>query len=448
MKELKCPKCGNMITVDEADYALILNQVRNAEFDAEIERRVKSLEKQYKSERELASSKLQNEYDNKLNENKNALTSMRTELERVKNDRDAQIENLKLQIKSLKDQQENNKALAVADKESEIARLNEVIKQNDAMIRAAVLEEKDKFNKEIRMREIEIGELKNSIQSEKTLAKAGMENLKRSHEQEVKILQEQIASYRDMKTKMSTKMIGETLEQHCSNSFELGLRPLMPNAYFGKDNDVVDGTKGDFIFRDFEDDTEYISIMFEMKNEADETATKHKNDDFLKKLDEDRRKKGCEFAVLVSMLESDNELYNAGIVNKTYKYPKMYVIRPQFFVPLIMLLVETSKKSIALKKELAIERSKSIDVTNFENELQDFKEKFGRNYELASNKFRKAIEEIDKTIDHLQKTKAELIGSENNLRLANDKATELTVKKLTKNNPTMKAYFENAKVID
>ncbi|MBQ7717318.1 MAG: DUF2130 domain-containing protein, partial [Prevotella sp.] len=223
------------------------------------------------------------------------------------------------------------------------------------------------------------------------------------------------------------------------------IRPMMPQAYFEKDNEAVDGTKGDFVFRDYEDGTEYISIMFEMKNEMDTTATKHKNDDFLKKLDEDRRKKGCEFAVLVSLLEADNDLYNNGIVNKSHLYPKMYVIRPQFFVPFINLLVQTSKKSLEYKKQLILAQNKEVDVTNFENQLQDFKEKFGRNYRLASEKFRSAINEIDKTITHLQKVREALVGSEDDLRLANDKAEGLTIRKLTYKNPTMKEKFDEAR---
>lgn len=252
--------------------------------------------------------------------------------------------------------------------------------------------------------------------------------------------------YKDLKTRMSTKMIGETLEIHCSTLYNQMMRSMLPNAYFEKDNDASGGSKGDFIFRDFSDSgTEYVSIMFEMKNEADETATKHKNEDFFKKLDADRREKKCEFAVLVSLLEPDNELYNSGIVDVSYKYEKMYVIRPQFFLPIISLLVQTSRKSLEYKQQLEIAQSQSIDVTNFENQLLEFKERFANNYRLASEKFNKAIEEIDKSIDHLQKIKAALLGSENNLRLANDKAEALTIKKLTRNNPTMKAKFNEAR---
>lgn len=246
---------------------------------------------------------------------------------------------------------------------------------------------------------------------------------------------------------MSTKMVGETLEIHCSTEFNR-MRPLFPNAYFEKDNDASGGSKGDFIFRDYEDGFEYISIMFEMKNEMDQTATKHKNEDFLKKLDEDRRAKKCEFAVLVSLLEPESELYNTGIVDMSHRYPKMYVIRPQFFIPLITLLVQTSKKSIEYQRQLAIARSQSVDVTNFESRLNDFKEKFANNYRLASEKFKTAIDEIDKSITHLQKIKEALVGSERNLRLANDKADGLTIKKLTYNNPTMKEKFKEARAVE
>ena len=251
--------------------------------------------------------------------------------------------------------------------------------------------------------------------------------------------------YKDLKTRMSTKMVGETLEIHCSTLFNQMLRPVMPNSYFEKDNDATDGTKGDFIFRDSEDGTEYVSIMFEMKNEMDTTATKHKNEDFFKKLDEDRRKKNCEFAVLVSLLEPESELYNGGIVDVSYRYPKMYVIRPQFFIPLITLLVQTSKKSLEYKRQLLLAQSKEVDVTNFENKLLDFKNKFGRHYELASKKFDDAIKQIDDTIAKLLKVKENLLGSENNLRLANQDTEELTIRKLTYKNPTMKAKFDEAR---
>lgn len=447
MKELKCPNCGKTITVDEADYALILNQVRNDEFNAELERRADLLEKQYQSEKEVASTKLQSQFDQKLNDSKNTLANMQVELDKLKSEKESAIQNLQLQIKKIEAEQKTKEALALAEKEKEILQLKEQIKQNKTNVQMAVLEEQNKFNEVLRTKELEISQLRTNTEVVKSNATNEIALLKEQHTKEISMLNDQIDYYKELKTKMSTKMVGETLEQHCSIEFERNLRPLMPNASFGKDNDTSEGSKGDFIFRDSEDGMEYISIMFEMKNEMDTTASKHKNEDFLKKLDEDRRKKNCEFAVLVSLLESDNDLYNSGIVNKSHIYPKMYVIRPQFFIPFITLLVQTSKKSIALQRELAIAKNQSIDVTNFENELQDFKDKFGRNYRLASEKFHKAIEEIDKSIDHLQKIKDALLGSENNLRLANEKAEDLTVQKLTKNNPTMKELFKNAEVV-
>ena len=309
------------------------------------------------------------------------------------------------------------------------------------------MEERTKAQQTVQQKESEISNLRSAVELEKKEAKIHEAALIKQHEEQQRMMKEQVDYYKDLKTKMSTKMVGETLEQHCSIEFEQYIRPMMPDAYFAKDNDAADGSKGDFIFRDFEDGTEYISIMFEMKNEMDTTASKHKNDDFLKKLDEDRRKKGCEFAVLVSLLEADNDLYNNGIVNKSHLYPKMYVIRPQFFVPFINLLVQTSKKTLEYKKQLILAQSKEVDVTNFENQLEEFKERFGKNFRLASERFRTAIDEIDKTIDHLQKVRKALVGSEDNLRLANDKAEALTIRKLTYKNPTMKAKFEEARKV-
>ena len=313
-------------------------------------------------------------------------------------------------------------------------------------MKAILAEENNKTNIALQQKNSEIITLKNEIELQKKEKEIQKTNLIKTHEEEKKILQEQINYYKDLKTKMSTKMVGETLEQHCSIEFEKYLRPLLPNAYFEKDNDVVDGTKGDFIFRDREDDFEYVSIMFEMKNEIDTTANKHKNEDFFKKLNEDRKKKHCEFAVLVTLLEADNDRYNAGIVNVSYLYPKMYVIRPQFFIPFITIIVQAARKSLEYKKQLEFIKSKEIDITNFENQLLEFQDKFGKNYRIASEKFKKAIEEIDETIKHLQKVKDAIIGCDNNLRLANDKAEGLTIKKLTRNNPTMKEKFNAVKL--
>lgn len=434
MKELKCPKCGNVFKVDEADYAFIVSQVKTAEFEAEINRRLSELHERHKAEQELATAKTEQTFQSQLSKKELELGA-----------KDAEIERLKSQLAQIEVQKETELATALAAKDQEIAQLNSTIAQSDSKMQLAVMEERNKAQQTVQAKDNEITQLRSAVELEKREAQIHEAALIKQHEDQLRMKQEQVDYYKDMKTKLSTKMVGETLEQHCSIQFEQFIRPLMPNAYFDKDNDATDGTKGDFIFRDSEDGTEYISIMFEMKNEMDTTATKHKNDDFLKKLDEDRRKKGCEFAVLVSLLEAENDLYNNGIVNKSHLYPKMYVIRPQFFVPFINLLVQASKKSLEYKKQLILAQSKEVDVTNFENQLEEFKDKFGKNYRLASEKFHTAIDEIDKTIDHLQKVRKALVGSEDNLRLANDKAEGLTIRKLTYKNPTMKAKFEEAR---
>ncbi len=456
MKELKCPHCGQVFQVDEDDYASIVNQVKNAEFHSEIERRLKELEERHKAEQELATAMTKQEYILQLNQkqqelrDKNAAIEQikyaaKTQMDMIRGEKDAEIARLKDQLANIESQKKGELALALSEKDKTITRLNADIAQNANKLELALMEERNKAQQLVQDKDVEILKLQSAAQQMKNEAKIHEEALEKRHQEELRMKQEQIDYYKDLKTKLSTKMVGETLEQHCSIQFEQYIRPLMPNAYFDKDNDAADGTKGDFIFRDSEDGTEYISIMFEMKNEMDKTATKHKNDDFLKKLDEDRKKKGCEFAVLVSLLEADNDLYNNGIVNKSHLYPKMYVIRPQFFVPFINLLVQASKKSLEYKKQLMLAQSKEVDVTNFENQLEDFKDKFGKNYRLASERFQTAIDEIDKTIDHLQKVKSALIGSENNLRLANDKAENLTIRKLTYKNPTMKAKFDEAR---
>ena len=320
------------------------------------------------------------------------------------------------------------------------------MKEGEGEMKLAVINEQNKASETIQAKDAESAQLKANAELSKQAATIHENTIKKEYELALKAAKEQVEYYKEMKLRMSAKMVGESLEAHCSTQFNQMMRSMLPNAYFEQDNDASGGTKGDFIFRDFADDgTEYISIMFEMKNEADETATKHKNEDFFKKLDADRTAKNCEFAVLVSLLESDNELYNGGIVDVSYRYDKMYVIRPQFFLPIISLLVQTSKKSLEYKQQLAIAKSQSVDVTNFENQLMEFKDKFANNYRLASEKFKKAIEEIDKSIDHLRKIKEALLGAENNLRVANDEAEALTIKKLTRNNPTMKAKFAEAK---
>ena len=403
MKELKCPKCGSVFSVDEADYAFILSQVKNREFEEEIKRRLTELHQQQLAEQKASEVQLEKEHQSAL---------------------------------SRKDQE-------LSKKDMEIAQLRAQIAQSDSRQQIAVMEVRQKAQSVLSQKDQEIAKLKADAEVKTAEAASSLAVLREQYEGKLKSAQEQVEYYKDLKARLSTKMVGETLEIHCSTEFER-MRPLFPSAYFEKDNDASGGSKGDFIFRDFEDGMEYVSIMFEMKNEMDETATKHKNEDFFKKLDADRNVKGCEFAVLVSLLEPDSELYNTGIVDVSHRYPRMYVIRPQFFIPLITLLVQTSKKSLEYKRQLAVAKSQSIDVISFENSVNEFKDKFGRNYRLAYEKFQKAIEDIDKAIANLQKMKENLMGSENQLRLANDKVEDLTIRKLTRNNPTMRAKFEEA----
>lgn len=405
MKELKCPKCGNVFSVDEADYASIVSQVKNAEFEAELKMRLGEMKGRQEAEQKVREAESR--------------------------------ENFGRQIQA--------KELEISRMDQEILRLRGDISRNVADRENAVLKAKEELKETIGAKEREIAELRSAGSLAHARSELEKKAIREEYEAKLRLAQEQVDYYKDMKLKMSTKMVGESLEAHCATIFNGTMRPMFPNAYFEKDNDASGGSKGDFIFRDYEDGMEYVSIMFEMKNEMEDTAHKHRNEDFFRKLDADRNAKGCEYAVLVSLLEPDNELYNNGIVDVSYRYPKMYVIRPQFFMPLITLLVNASKKSIAYQRELAVARSQSVDVTNFEAKLMEFKEKFGNNYRLASEKFRKAIDEIDKSIAALQKTKDALLSSENNLRLANDKAEALTIKKLTYKNPTMKAKFDEAR---
>lgn len=409
MKELRCPNCGSMFTVDEADYASIVSQVKNAEFEEELARRLKEMQGLQDARQLAKDAAAREDFSRKL----------------------------------------GAKEKTILEKDQEIARLKaslEGIQEKGRLeIANAVMKTRNEMNETLSRKDMEIAELRNQTTLSKSQSELEKTAIRDEYETKLRFAQEQVDYYKDMKARLSTKMIGETLEAHCSNVFNGQMRPMFPNAYFEKDNDASGGTKGDFIFRDSEDGTEYISIMFEMKNEADTTATRHKNEDFFKKLDDDRKAKGCEYAVLVSLLEPDNELYNNGIVDVSYRYPKMYVIRPQFFMPIITLLANAAKKSLEYRKELAIAKSQSLDITNFENKLIEFKDKFGRNYRIASEKFQDAIKEIDKSIAALQKTKDALLGSENNLRLALDKAEDLTIRKLTYRNPTMKALFDEAR---
>ena len=391
MNEIKCPNCGTIFQIDESDYASIVKQVRDSEFNKEITLRDKEYQKDKENSIKLVQIELEKKYSDEINKKELTITNLQNELKLKDTNQELVLKN------------------ALSEKEKEIDVLNNKLENSN---NTYLLKEK---------------------------------SLKEQYEDKIKSKDEQIAYYKDFKARQSTKMIGESLEQHCNNEFNK-LRPLFGNVYFEKDNDIKTGSKGDFIFREYDEDgIEIISIMFEMKNEADETSSKHKNEDFLKELDKDRKEKNCEYAVLVSLLEIDNEYYNTGIVDMSHRYPKMYVIRPQFFIPLITLLRGAALNTLGYKKELQIVQNQNIDISHFEDNINSFKEGFGRNYRLASEKFKKAIEEIDKSMDHLQKIKDALISSENNLRLANNKIEDLTIKKLTSNSPTVAKMFEDEK---
>ena len=434
MHELICPNCKKPFSVDEADYAAILNQVKGAEFNAEVNRRIAELHDKQKAEEQARVAQSESRHQIELSKKDKAL-----------GEKDTEIERLRAQIASQDDRKKLELSEALADKEKEIASLKATIGQGKSELQIAVLREQQKAKDAVQAKDVEIAKLKADAELEESRSGLQMKSLREEYEGKLKLAQEQVDYYKDLKTRMSTKMVGETLEAHCSNIFNAEMRPMFPNAYFEKDNDASGGSKGDFIFRDYDDGTEYISIMFEMKNEMDETATKHKNEDFFKKLDADRNEKGCEYAVLVSLLESDSELYNVGIVDVSWKFPKMFVIRPQFFKSLIMLLVNASKNAVAYKKELQLARSQNVDVTNFENKLIDFRNKFGDHYARATGKFEEAIKQIDDTIKKLQAVKKSFEQSENYLRLANQDTEDLTIRKLTFKNPTMKAKFDEAR---
>ena len=432
MNKIVCPHCHNTFEIDNQDYAAILNQVRDKEFEKQVKLNDERKEKEKEAALELLQVKMNNEKALTLKEKDNEIKKLQDTLKSIEQENASKITKIKLE--------EQTSALEEASKlKLKITQLEQEIKLQD-------MQKETALNKVSFQKDEEISSLKNTIllnQKEYSLKEA---NMKQSFEQEIKSKNDIIEYYKDLKARQSTKMIGETLEQHCNAEFSR-IRPILSkNTYFEKDNDIKTGSKGDFIFREYdEDNNELLSIMFEMKNEADETATKHKNEDFFKELDKDRKEKKCEYAVLVSLLEIDNEVYNVGIVDVSYKYDKMYVIRPQFFIPLITLLRNASLKSLEYKKEITVMKNQNLDILHFEENMNKFKEAFGRNYQIASTKFKKAIEEIDKTIDHLQKTKEALLSSENNLRLANNKAEDLTIKNLTKNNETMQKLFAEVK---
>lgn len=417
MKEIKCPKCQTVFTIDENEYASIVKQVKDNEFNHELETRIRIEKEKNAKDIELAKAQERQNSLNQINELQNRIEALKSKLESADKDKKIAVN-------------ENAR-----EKDEKIVELEKQISSLKDEIRVKEAENALKLQKTVNEKESEIDRLNNDL-----LAQKNAEQIR------LKEKDAQIEFYKDLKTRMSTKLVGETLEQHCQIQFNQIRMTAFPKAYFEKDNDAKTGSKGDFIFRENTDaGAELISIMFEMKNENDETATKHKNEDFFKELDKDRNEKGCEYAILVSMLEPDNELYNAGIVDVSYRYPKMYVVRPQCFIPIITLLRNAALSSVEYKNQLVLAKEQNLDIANFEGELDDFKNKFARNYSLASERFTKAIEEIDKTIAHLQKVRESLVGSENNLRLANDKAQALSIKSLTKNNPTMREKFEELK---
>ena len=429
MNEIKCPKCGSMFKIDEQNYNSILKQIRDQEFYSELKNR----EQQFENEKKSAITIAKNEIDKTMNEK---INSLNLEILKLKNELKTKDELQSSILTNTKINTENQYKDEINKLNLTISKLEQDIKYNDTI-------HKSKIDEIVSQKEKNITDLKNKIELDGKEYKLKEQSLKDNYENKLKTKDEMIAYYKDLKAKQSTKMIGESLENHCYAEFNK-LRPLFKNAYFEKDNDAKTGSKGDFIFRDYSDgNEEFVSIMFEMKNEADETATKHKNEDFFKELDKDRKEKNCEYAVLVSLLEIDNDYYNDGIVDVSYKYEKMYVIRPQFFIPIITLIRGAAINTLKYKKQLIEIQNQNIDISHFEENMNAFKEGFSRNYRLASEKFNKAIDEIDKTIDHLQKTKEALLSSENNLRLANNKAEDLTIKKLTNNNPTMKKMFDD-----
>ena len=414
MHEIKCPHCGKTFTIDEADYVSILNQVRDEAFERALHERLQQV--------------------NKANE-----TALKLATTEIASEKDAAIASLRERLRS---SEELAAAKAVADLKDELSKKDAQIQAMEAKLDGFENRKKLELTEAIHALEKERDGLQAALDNAENVHKLAVSAMQDGHRTQLKDRDEQIERLKDLKAKLSTKMLGETLEQHCSIAFEQIRAAAYPRAYFEKDNDASSGSKGDFIFRDFDEDgVEIVSIMFEMKNEADTTSTKKKNEDFFKELDKDRTEKGCEYAVLVSLLEPESELYNTGIVEVSHRYPKMYVVRPQFFLQLISILRNAGMGAMTYKAELERVKAQNIDITNFEDQLEAFKSGFSRNYRLASDKFKDAIADIDKAIKSLEKTKAELLGSENNLRLANEKAQDVTVQRLTRGNPTMAAKF-------
>ena len=437
MQEIKCPKCGTVFTVDESGYSAIVAQVRDEQFHKDLHERLAQFEKEKQAEIKLAESKVEQEKEKTVAQLNQEIAELKSKIDAANKSKDTEIQ---LQVATV----QNNKDKEIAELTKQIEAFKARVEANEKDKEIAVKDALNKSKEELFEKEKIIAQLQNDVKDKEKDNELAQQKLKSDYDAQLKTKDAEIALYKDLKARQSTKMVGETLEQHCDTEFNRMRSAAFPGAYFEKDNDVKTGSKGDFIFRDFaEDGTEFISIMFEMKNEMDTTATKHKNEDFFKELDKDRNEKNCEYAVLVSLLESDSELYNSGIVDVSHRYPKMYVVRPQFFIPIITLLRNAALNSVKYKQQIAEYKQTNIDVSNFEAEMNDFKEKFGKNYMIASKKFKEAVEEIDKTISHLNKIKEALLGSENNLRLANDKAQYLSIKRLTKNSPTVAKAFED-----
>lgn len=431
MKEIKCPNCGKAISVDDADFASILSQVKNQAFEAELAARLGEMSQRMALEQKTQAMAREQAYQSELARRDAAIKERENEIGRLR-----QNEGMIRQEEQVKREQSLT-ALKV-----EVERLKAELAKGADQVAMARMEEQSRSKDAMRLKESEVEQLKLRMANEQNAATVRENMIKSDFERQLKQANEMVEYYKDMKIRLSTKMVGESLEQHCSTQFNTTLRPIMPQAYFEKDNDAADGTKGDFIFRDFDDGMEYISIMFEMKNEMDQTATKHRNEDFLAKLDSDRRKKGCEYAVLVSLLEADNELYNNGIVDFSHRYEKMYVIRPQFFIPLITLLVQASRKTVEYKRKLVLAEQQSIDLSNFTSRLEAFKDAYGKNMEAAQKKFNSAIEQIDKSIASLQKVRESLLGSEEALRKAGKRTEELTIKRLTWGSKSLREQLE------
>ncbi|MCB7037719.1 DUF2130 domain-containing protein [Eggerthella sinensis] len=443
MNEIKCPRCGEVFTIDEAGFAAIVKQVRDAEFDKEIRRHAELLETEKRQAVELAVAQALGKAQGAVTEKEARIAELETRLEAAARDREQEARLAQANL-------ERAMADAVANRDARIAELEQRVAAQTAAfetekqlavqeVRSTLERERDALAAQAALKEAEKRQCESALKEQLAIELKAKDDI-------IAYKEGEIERYKDMKARLSTKMVGESLEQHCETEFNKLRATAFPRAYFEKDNDASEGSKGDFIFRECDEDgTEIVSIMFEMKNESDDSSHRHKNEDFFKKLDADRAKKGCEYAVLVTLLEPESELYNQGIVDVSYRYEKMYVIRPQFFIPMISILRNASMGALAYKSELAVVRNQNIDITNFEEQMETFKAGFGRNFDLASRRFQTAIDEIDKTITHLQKTKDALLSSENNLRLANNKAQDLTIKRLTRNNPTMQAAFEALK---